>query len=101
MDQKINETDRGYSNSNIDTHKLSSDLEDERAINGSCMTFEGGIRPADELDAEDVQQMEFGSVEDVARVATLESSERMAVILRVKIKILYEKPFQRKFPGNR
>ena len=44
---------------------------------------EGGIRPADELDAEDVQQMEFGAIEDVTKIAKLEESKRMSDILKV------------------
>ena len=48
------------------------------------LVLEGGIKPADELDAEDVQQMELGSVEDVTKIAKLYSSKRMNDILTVR-----------------
>lgn len=47
------------------------------------LVLEGGIKPADELDAEDVQQMELGRIEDVGKIAKLEGSKRMADILKV------------------
>ena len=47
------------------------------------LVLEGGIKPADELDAEDVQQMELGGIEDVGKIAKLEGSKRMADILKV------------------
>ncbi|KAF8897380.1 hypothetical protein BD779DRAFT_1432312 [Infundibulicybe gibba] len=46
------------------------------------LVLAGGIKPADELDAEDVQQMELGSVEDVGKIAKLEGSKRMADTLK-------------------
>jgi U4/U6 small nuclear ribonucleoprotein PRP31 len=47
------------------------------------LVLEGGIKPADELDVEDVQQMDLGGVEDVGKIAKLEGSKRMADILSV------------------
>jgi U4/U6 small nuclear ribonucleoprotein PRP31 len=47
------------------------------------LVLEGGMRPADELDAEDVQQMELRAVEDVSKIAKLYGSKRMNDILRV------------------
>lgn len=47
------------------------------------LVLEGGMRPADELDAEDVQQMELRGVEDVSTIAKLYGSKRMNEILRV------------------
>ena len=47
------------------------------------LVLEGGVRPADELDAEDVQQMELGGIEDVTKIAKLEGSKRMSDILKV------------------
>jgi U4/U6 small nuclear ribonucleoprotein PRP31 len=47
------------------------------------LVLEGGIKPADELDAEDVQQMELGSIEDVRKIAKLDGSKRMTDILKV------------------
>lgn len=46
------------------------------------LVLEGGIKPADELYAEDVQQMELGGIEDVGKIAKLEGSKRMADILK-------------------
>lgn len=46
------------------------------------MVLEGGVKPAEELDAEEVQKMELGSVEDVRKVAKLEGSKRMADIIK-------------------
>ncbi|KAI0282340.1 U4/U6 small nuclear ribonucleoprotein Prp31 [Russula aff. rugulosa BPL654] len=45
------------------------------------MVLEGGIKPAEELDAEEVQRMELGAVDDVRKVARLEGSRRMSEIL--------------------
>jgi U4/U6 small nuclear ribonucleoprotein PRP31 len=47
------------------------------------LVLEGGVKPADELDAEDVQQMELGGIEDVTKIAKLEGSKRMSDILKV------------------
>lgn len=49
------------------------------------LVLEGGIKPADELDVEDVQQMELGSVEDVTKIAKLYGSKRMNDILTVRL----------------
>ncbi|KAG9099746.1 U4/U6-U5 snRNP complex subunit prp31 [Ceratobasidium sp. 370] len=48
----------------------------------SGMVLEGGVKPADELDAEDVQKMELGGVEDIRKVAKLEGSKRMTDIIK-------------------
>ena len=48
------------------------------------LVLEGGMRPADELDAEDVQQMELRGVEDVSAIAKLYGSKRMNDIIRVR-----------------
>lgn len=48
------------------------------------LVLEGGIKPAEELDAEEVQRMELGGVDDVRTVARLEGSRRMAEILGVR-----------------
>lgn len=55
----------------------------EGAVGG--LVLEGGIKPADELDAEDVRQMELGRVEDVKKIAKLDGSKRMTDILKVRI----------------
>ncbi|KAI0770754.1 hypothetical protein BC629DRAFT_1291862 [Irpex lacteus] len=41
------------------------------------LVLEGGVKPAEELDAEEVQRMELGNVEDVRKVAKLYGSKRM------------------------
>ena len=40
------------------------------------------MKPAEELDAEEVQRMELGAVEDVRKVAKLEGGKRMNDILK-------------------
>lgn len=47
------------------------------------LVLDGGVKPADELDAEDVQQMELGAIEDVSAIAKLEGSKRMNDIIKV------------------
>jgi U4/U6 small nuclear ribonucleoprotein PRP31 len=56
--------------------------DDKQEVGG--LVLEGGIKPADELDAEDVQQMELGGVEDVRKIAKLDGSKRMTDILKVR-----------------
>src|ERR1700722_10735757 len=56
------------------------------------LVLEGGVRPADELQAEDVQQMELKGIEDVTKVAKLEGSRRMADILKVNSSIHVSHP---------
>ncbi|KAI0033798.1 hypothetical protein K488DRAFT_77690 [Vararia minispora EC-137] len=46
------------------------------------LVLEGGVKPADELDVEDVQRMELGGVDDVRKVAALEGSRRMTDTLK-------------------
>lgn len=50
---------------------------------GGGLVLEGGVKPAEELDAEDVQQMDLGAIEDVSSIAKLEGSKKMSDILRV------------------
>ncbi|EJD00962.1 Nop domain-containing protein [Fomitiporia mediterranea MF3/22] len=49
---------------------------------GTGLVLEGGVRPAAELDAEEVQQLELAGVEDVRKVAKLEGTKRMTDILK-------------------
>src|SRR5258706_15199030 len=44
----------------------------------------GGVRPAEQLDAEAVERMELGTVEDVSKVAKLYGSKRMRDIVNVR-----------------
>ena len=60
--------------------------EQGEAIGGG-LVLEGGVKPAAELDAEEVQRMELGGVEDVGKVAKLEGSKRMVDILKVSTTI--------------
>ncbi|KAF8076220.1 hypothetical protein FPV67DRAFT_1617815 [Lyophyllum atratum] len=53
--------------------------DDQQEIGG--LVLEGGVRPAEELDAEDVQQMELGGIADVTKIAKLEGSKKMTDIL--------------------
>lgn len=61
------------------------DAEDESTEMKGGLVLEGGVKPADELDAEDVQKMELGGVEDVRKVAKLEGSKRMTDIIKVRL----------------
>jgi len=75
-----------------DEEDMSEDEEDEenaekgpdgKRVEVGSLVLEGGVKPADELDAEDVQRMELGAIEDVAKIAKLEGSKRMNEILKV------------------
>ncbi|EJD53807.1 Nop domain-containing protein [Auricularia subglabra TFB-10046 SS5] len=64
--------------------ELLADLEglsDDDAQGGGLL-LEGGVRPADEFDAEEVERMELGEVENVRSIAKLEGSKRMADIIK-------------------
>ena len=70
-----------------DDGAMSEDGEEENggeAEGTAGMVLEGGVKPAEELDAEEVQRMELGGVDDVRTVARLEGSRRMAEILGVR-----------------
>ncbi|KAI0771967.1 Nop domain-containing protein [Trametes elegans] len=54
--------------------------EEDRAV--GSLVLEGGIKPAEELDAEEVQRMELGKVDDVRKVAKLDGSKRMNDVLK-------------------
>jgi U4/U6 small nuclear ribonucleoprotein PRP31 len=62
--------------------ELEEEGDDKQEAGG--LVLEGGIKPADELDAEDVQQMELGGIEDVRKIAKLDGSKRMNDILKVR-----------------
>lgn len=71
-----------------DDEMSEGDDEAEGAEDGKgevgALVLEGGIKPAEELDAEEVQRMELGGVEDVRKVAKLYGSKRMNDILKVR-----------------
>ena len=58
---------------------------DGKPVQVGGLVLEGGIKPADELDAEDVQRMELGAIQDVTKIAKLEGSKRMNDILMVRL----------------
>ena len=58
--------------------------EDGEGEQQTGLVLEGGMRPADELDVGDVQQMELGGVEDVSKIAKLYGSKRMNDILKAR-----------------
>jgi U4/U6 small nuclear ribonucleoprotein PRP31 len=67
-----------------------SDVEEgegDEAAQGAVgsLVLEGGIKPAEELDVEDVQQMELGAIEDVTSIAKLHGGKRMTEILKVRL----------------
>jgi hypothetical protein len=78
--------------------------EDNKKAIGS-LVLEGGIKPAEELDAEEVQRMELGAVEDVRKVAKLYGSKRMNDILKVcctaGLGFAISKPFERKLTSTK
>jgi U4/U6 small nuclear ribonucleoprotein PRP31 len=60
------------------------DDPESKRLEVGALVLEGGIKPAEELDVEDVQRMELGAIEDVNKIAKLEGSKRMTDILRVR-----------------
>ncbi|KAF8639732.1 hypothetical protein AX17_000994 [Amanita inopinata Kibby_2008] len=76
--------------SDEDMSEVGDDADEDQQGTG-ILVLEGGIKPADELDAEDVRQMELGGVEDVSNVAKLDGSKRMTEILK-DIKKYQENP---------
>ena len=63
-----------------DDEMLDAELDD--ASKGG-LVLEGGVKPSDELDESDVNEMELGAVKDVKSVAKLEGSRRMTDIIKV------------------
>ncbi|KAI5124861.1 hypothetical protein M0805_007294 [Coniferiporia weirii] len=58
------------------------DIDGQGEAAGGGLVLEGGMKPAAELDAEEVQRMELSGVEDVSKIAKLEGSKRMVDILK-------------------
>lgn len=54
------------------------------------LVLEGGIKPAEELDEEDVERMELGDIEDITKVAKLDGSKRMTETLKVCSLIIFD-----------
>lgn len=59
------------------------DADEQGEASGGGLVLEGGVKPAAELDAEDVRRMELGGIEDVRKIAKLEGTKRMVDILKV------------------
>jgi hypothetical protein len=83
----------GTSSNHALKRKSGSDAEfsdnEDQPTESVGLVLEGGVKPADELSAEDVQQMELGQIEDVSKIAKLESSKRMIDILKVSSSFLW------------
>ena len=62
-----------------DYHPMGDELKTE--VGG--LVLAGGVKPADELDAEDVQAMDLGDIEEVGKIAKLEGGKKMSDILKV------------------
>lgn len=69
-------------NGDSDVNMSDDDNEEDK---GGGLVLGGGVKPADELDQADVDEMELGAVQDVRSVAKLEGSKRMTEILKVII----------------
>lgn len=82
------------------SHGEEQDEEEEGGKAIGSLVLEGGVRPADELDAEDVQQMELGGIDDVNKIAKLESGKRMNDILKVRNNFAIECTSIRSFIPN-
>jgi U4/U6 small nuclear ribonucleoprotein PRP31 len=93
--QQEDETPQASSSAQASTKRKASDVdmsEDEgeeednneetkgRAV--GSLVLEGGVKPAEELDAEDVAYVNLGDIEDVSRIAKLDGSKRMTDILK-------------------
>ncbi|KAJ3713620.1 Nop domain-containing protein [Lentinula raphanica] len=71
---------RKAENSDDEMSNEADDTEEKQGVEG--MILAGGIRPAEELDAEDVQAMDLGGIADVSKIAKLEGSKKMLEILK-------------------
>jgi U4/U6 small nuclear ribonucleoprotein PRP31 len=83
-DEAQNAGTNGAANTGEDAMSDVEEGGEEPSVPVGSLVAEGGIKPAEELDAEDVQQMELGAVEDVTAVAKLYGSKRMNEILKVR-----------------
>jgi U4/U6 small nuclear ribonucleoprotein PRP31 len=60
------------------------DAMDGEGSGGAGFVPEGGVRPADELDAEDVENTDLTHVEDVNKVSKLVSGKRLREVVEVR-----------------
>ena len=82
-DEAMSDEDEDEDNED-ETNAQQAKGPDGKSVQVGGLVLEGGIKPADELDAEDVQRMELGAIEDVSKVAKLEGTKRMNDILKVR-----------------
>ncbi|KAJ7499075.1 hypothetical protein FB451DRAFT_1073106 [Mycena latifolia] len=78
--RKRKAADTAGSDEEMTDEEVGEGEEAQQEIGG--LVLPGGMKPADELDAEDVQQMELSGVEDVSKIAKLDGSKRMTDILQ-------------------
>ena len=79
----LDDVEEDHNEEDASAPQESKDVEMAEAGEGPGLVLEGGVKPAAELDAEEVQKMELGGVEDVRKVAKLEGTKRTSDILRV------------------
>ncbi len=60
------------------------DMAFENGVNAVGFIPEGGVRPADELDAEEVEATDMAGVEDVGKVAKLMTGKKLKEVLWVR-----------------
>jgi len=65
--------------------EVEEDDEDTVGENGATMGYvpEGGVRPAEELDADEVEETDMTDVEDVGKVAKLMTGTKLPEVLAV------------------
>jgi U4/U6 small nuclear ribonucleoprotein PRP31 len=59
------------------------DMKLENVVSAVGFVPEGGVRPADELDAEEVENTDLAGVEDVGKVARLMMGKKLKEVLSV------------------
>lgn len=77
-DADMDEDEEDDDDENMDTEEGRS----KRKEVGS-LVLQGGVKPAEELDAAEVEEVDLGSVEDVSKIARLDGSKRMTDVLKV------------------
>jgi len=83
LDDPMSDNSEDDDNDDNDISGQEAKGADGKPIQVGGLVLEGGVKPADELDAEDVQRMELGAIQDVTKIAKLEGSKRMNDILMV------------------
>ena len=63
---------------------LDGDLTMENGLSATGFVPEGGVRPADELDIEEVENTDLTGVEDVGKVARLMTGKKLKEVLSVR-----------------